>query len=216
MPRKKKGVPAQQGPGTGEWVQSAAAAFDEAYHSLPAGRLPSAEESARAVAKIASPVVGAGSSSSAGAAEVPLSQARLGGIMLHRQSGEGLTATGFEPERHSVMVLGRPVQASPPSVASGGSDGCFLLCVPCHPHHPRKPLRVAQSLSPCHAVCCFSLRSTTLLQLRPAEPFAACPSVVSCDCKLRVLAFWCAGVRPSCFHTRARPGTSSSRTCSMF
>ena len=120
-------------------MQSAAAGWDAAYHDMPAGRLPSAEESARAVAAVAPPVVGAGSSSSAGAAEVPLSQARLGGVMLHRQSGEGLTATGFEPARHSVVILGRPVQASSPGVASDDCHGCFCFCS-FSSTHPRRPL----------------------------------------------------------------------------
>ena len=43
--------------------------------------------------------------------EVPLRDVRAQAQLLHRTSGEGIFATGFEPQRHSVMVLGRPVQA---------------------------------------------------------------------------------------------------------
>ena len=127
MPGKKKEKDAPKGPQGSQWVQSAADAYDAAYHDMPAGRLPSPEDAAAAVAQVAPPVTGVGSSSDVLQAEVPLSQARLGAVALHRHSGEGLMATGFDPERHSVMVLGRPVQASPPSAASGCCDGCYLL-----------------------------------------------------------------------------------------
>ena len=63
-----------------------------------------------------------------GDAEDPLSQEGEERVLLQSQhSGTGFAATAFEPERHSVMVLGRPVQASPPSAASGCCDGCYLL-----------------------------------------------------------------------------------------
>ena len=160
MPTRKKKKQPPKGPQGDEWVQGAAEAFDAAHRNLPAGGLPSAEDVAARVRQVAPPVVGGGSSSSAGAAEVPYSQARLGSLMLHRHSGEGLLATGFEPERHSVMVLGRPVQASPPSAASEGCDGCFIFCVSCHPPHARRPLRVAPILSRAMLCSCFPLRST--------------------------------------------------------
>ena len=104
--------PGPQGP---EWVQSVAEAYDEAHRDLPAGRLRGQADVEAAVLQAGPPLPGG--SSSSGAAQVPVSQARMGGMMLHRHSGEGLMATGFEPERHSVVVLGRPVQASPPSIA---------------------------------------------------------------------------------------------------
>jgi len=31
--------------------------------------------------------------------------------LIHRRSGQALLKSGFEPQRHSVVVLGRPVQA---------------------------------------------------------------------------------------------------------
>ena len=191
MARKKKtGAAAQSGPQSAEWVQSAASGFDAAYRVRPSGQLPSAEESARAVSAVGPPVVAGTSSGSAGSTEVPLSQARLGSVMLHRQSGEGLTATGFEPERHSVMVLGRPVQArqSMHSKRELRRPFLLLLSVPsipslqASPHGPLLP-RATQS-------SCAPSRSATRLRLRHAEPFAACPAVASCDSKLCVLALW--------------------------
>ena len=157
--RKKKKEP--PGPQGAEWVQVAAQDFDAAHRHLPAGAMPSAEDVAARVRQVAPPVVGGGTSSSAGAAEVPYSQARLGSLTLHRHSGEGLLATGFEPERHSVMVLGRPVQASPPSAANEGCDECFIFCLSCYPPHGRRPLRVGPSILSLAMRCsCFPLRST--------------------------------------------------------
>ena len=43
--------------------------------------------------------------------QVPLADVRASTQLLHRSSGEGLMCSGFEPQRHSNMVLGRPVQA---------------------------------------------------------------------------------------------------------
>ena len=82
MPRRKK-KPEEpkgpQGPQGNEWVQTTAEAFDVAHRELPAGQFPSAEAVAAAIQQVGPPLVGGGSSSSsAGAAEVPLSQARLG------------------------------------------------------------------------------------------------------------------------------------------
>ena len=158
--KKKKEPEKPKGPQGNEWVQGAAEAFDAAHRNLPAGGLPSAEDVAARVRQVAPPVVGGGSSSSAGAAEVTYSQARLGSLMLHRHSGEGLLATGFEPERHSVMVLGRPVQASPPSAASEGCDGCFafvLLVI----HPVVAGLSVLAPILSLAMLCfCFPLRST--------------------------------------------------------
>ena len=113
--KEPKKEPRPRGPQGPEWVQSAAEAYDEAHRDLPAGRLRGQADVEAAVLQAGPPLPGG--SSSSGAAQVTVSQARLGGMMLHRHSGEGLMATGFEPERHSVVVLGRPVQASPPSIA---------------------------------------------------------------------------------------------------
>ena len=41
---------------------------------------------------------------------IPLSAVRAANLRAHA-SGVGLLATGFEPQRHTYMVLGRPVQA---------------------------------------------------------------------------------------------------------
>ena len=41
---------------------------------------------------------------------IPLSAVRAANLRTHA-SGVGLLATGFEPQRHTYMVLGRPVQA---------------------------------------------------------------------------------------------------------
>ena len=114
MAKGKKKEP--KGPQGSQWVQQAGRAYDEAHRALPAGQTPEQAHVETAVLEVAQPTV-AGGSSSSGAAEVPISQARMGALMMHRHSGEGLMATGFEPERHSVVVLGRPVQASPPSIA---------------------------------------------------------------------------------------------------
>ena len=43
--------------------------------------------------------------------KVPLADVRAITQLLHRSSGEGLMCSGFEPQRHACMVLGRPVQA---------------------------------------------------------------------------------------------------------
>ena len=165
MPRsKKKGAAAKSGPQSAEWVQSAAAGLDAEYHGLQAGQMPSEHQLAsavQAVDRVSAAELGGSPGSASGATEVPVSQARLGAVNLHRHSGEGLTATGFEPERHSVMVLGRPVQASPPSAANEGCDECFIFCLSCYPPHGRRPLRVGPSILSLAMRCsCFPLRST--------------------------------------------------------
>ena len=160
MPRakKKKEPPGPQG---AEWVQSTAQSFDAAHHYLPAGALPSAEVVAAAVRHVAPAMVeGGGTSSSAGAAEATYAEARMGSLLLHRHSGEGLLATGFEPERHSVMVLGRPVQASPPAATSKGCDACFIFCVlVIHPMAAGLSVLAPHPVA-CHQCSCVPLRST--------------------------------------------------------
>ena len=170
MPRsKKKGAAAKSGPQSAEWVQSAAAGFDAEYHGLQAGQMPSEHQLASAVQAVdpVPPAELAGSPGSAsGATEVPVSQARLGAVHLHRHSGEGLTATGFEPERHSVMVLGRPVQASPPSAANGCCDGCYLL-----------PDSLSSTPSPQASPCCtepFAVQCCFLASLSGLRCVSCC------------------------------------------
>ena len=124
--------------------------------------------------------------------------------MLHRHSGEGLRATGFEPERHSVMVLGRPVQASPPSAASEGCDGCFIFCVSCHPPHGRRPLRVGPPS--CRLPSVF-LCPTTVYHVTPAAARRAFRRVASRrELPLQVVCFlvFAAPVSGSLAFTRGR------------
>ena len=40
-----------------------------------------------------------------------LSSVRTGNAICHRCTGEGLEAPGYEPQRNTMMILGRPVQA---------------------------------------------------------------------------------------------------------
>ncbi len=42
--------------------------------------------------------------------QASLSQVRASALYTYRTGGEGLTATGFEPSRHTVMLRGRPAQ----------------------------------------------------------------------------------------------------------
>ena len=164
MPRsKKKGAAAKSGPQSAEWVQSVAAGLDAEYHGLQAGQMPSEHQLAsavQAVDRVSAAELGGSPGSASGATEVPVSQARLGAVNLHRHSGEGLTATGFEPERHSVMVLGRPVQASPPSAASEGCDGCLAsVFLVIHPMTAGLSV-LAPILSFAMLCACLPLRST--------------------------------------------------------
>ena len=164
MPRKKKAAATPTGPQDAGWVEATAASFDARYQQSPAGLPPSAEVTERAFAAVAPPVTG-GSSGSAGVPEAPLSQARLASVLLHRRTGEGLTATGFEPERHSMVVLGRPVQARPhggrAAIETLGS--CFLRFVAT----PRD-----RSLSHFHFISCCDRRLSVLHSL-PVPSVAA-------------------------------------------
>ena len=47
------------------------------------------------------------------APDLDLQTIRMTNHLLHRYTDAGLTATGFEPLRNAMMVLGRPVQARP-------------------------------------------------------------------------------------------------------
>ena len=65
---------------------------------------------------------------------IPLSAVRAANLRTHA-SGVGLLATGFEPQRHTYMVLGRPVQA--PTLVSAThltqpccQDACAWTSVP--------------------------------------------------------------------------------------
>ena len=53
-----------------------------------------------------------------------VSSVRTGTAITHRFSGEGMEATGFEPQRNSMMVCGRPVQATGLGIFIG-SFRCF-------------------------------------------------------------------------------------------
>ena len=74
------------------------------------------EIQAMCIEHFSAPAEASAASSASAAEQVPASAARSGALLQHRLTGEGLLATGFEPERHAVMVLGRPVQA-----AAGGA-----------------------------------------------------------------------------------------------
>ena len=81
-------------------------------------------------------------------------------------SGIGSPGTAFEPERHSVMVLGRPVQASPPSAASGCCDGCYLL-----------PEYLSSTPSPSASPCCtepFAVHCCDLVSGSGLRYFSGC------------------------------------------
>ena len=56
---------------------------------------------------------------------------RMTGLLHHRRSGEGgLMATGFEPQRHTWVVQGRPVQAaSAPCARCPRACACTALSV---------------------------------------------------------------------------------------
>ena len=54
---------------------------------------------------------------------IPLSAVRAANLRTHA-SGVGLLATGFEPQRHTYMVLGRPVQAPTPVSAIHLAQPC--------------------------------------------------------------------------------------------
>jgi hypothetical protein len=93
-----------------------------------------------------------GSSSSAGAAgsaDLPPEAVRAAGFRVHRHSA--LLATGFETQRHTMFVEGRPTQVS--AVMSSADVRCGL------PRDFYSMVESAQSLSPCDglvSVLCIS------------------------------------------------------------
>ena len=185
MAKGKKKEP--KGPQGSQWVQQAGRAYDEAHRALPAGQTPEQAHVETAVLEVAQPTV-AGGSISSGAGEVPISQARMGALMMHRHSGEGLMATGFEPERHSVVVLGRPVQASPPSIACKAamvvSFSVFLVI------HPMAAGFSVFAPPSCRLPCCVLVSRCSLPDVaavyQMSLPFAPSPARLSCHCKLSV------------------------------
>ena len=88
MPKKKKTAATPQGKQDAGRVEATAASLDARYRQSPAGQAPSEEVMQGAVAAVGPSVVG-GSSGSAAAPEVPMSQARLASVLLHRQTGDG-------------------------------------------------------------------------------------------------------------------------------
>ena len=126
--KKQKKSPSP-GPQNAEWAQSVAAGLEETRrgprstlrpgHGGPSRNRSASEDpeepAAEASASSAAPI-------SAYAQEAQqlekcrklLLETRKEAQIVHRTTDEGLLCTGFEPQRHSVMVLGRPVQACPP------------------------------------------------------------------------------------------------------
>ena len=129
MPTRKKKKQPLKGPQSEEWVQGAAEAFDAAHRNLPAGGLPAAEDEAARVRQVAPRTRRAFRPSVREQERSPTRTKTYEKGELRVHSGEGLLATEFEAERHSVMVLGRQEQASPPSAANDGYDGCLIFCV---------------------------------------------------------------------------------------
>ena len=91
---------------------------------------------------------------------------------------------------------------------------CCLI--PCHPPHPRKPLRVAQSLSPCNAVLLLPFQDYDVSPAAARRAFRRVPSRRELSLQAVVLTLRSAAVRLFYFHTRARPATSSSPISSMW
>ena len=127
MGRKGRKKRSAEEPEDGEWVQRNAellqqyAAFPNSHDSVQADVMQRALAGAE-VQRQGGPASGerlqaamaaAGHGPEAGeAASYPLQSVRVMNQQVHRLLGEGLLVTGFEPQRHSTMVLGRPVQAA--------------------------------------------------------------------------------------------------------
>eukprot|EP00974_Lingulodinium_polyedra_P013896 1347888-Lingulodinium_polyedra.AAC.1 len=70
---------------------------------MPAGQAVPEEVQTMCIEHFSESAQASAASSASAAHEVPLSAVRTGALMQRRFSGEGPMATGFEPERHSVM-----------------------------------------------------------------------------------------------------------------
>ena len=82
----------------------------------PFGKSTTAQARAKALA-LAQSEAARSSASAGGVPQVPGAKAPAGAVIsatlqYHRFSEEGLTATGFEPQRQTVIVEGRPVQVA--------------------------------------------------------------------------------------------------------
>ena len=92
----------------GGWVRQTAQRLEVSRTNYPKAAQPSPLAFGAAMRT----EMDAGSSGGASSSDAPsASEALAATRRMHRHGGEGLLATGFEPQRHSVMVLGRPVQA---------------------------------------------------------------------------------------------------------
>ena len=124
--QKKSPSPGPQGP---EWAQSVAAGLEEARagprstfrpgHAGPSRKRAASEDPEEPAAEASASSAAAGSAGLQEAQHLEkcrklLLETRKEAQIMHRTTDEGLLCTGFEPQRHSVMVLGRPVQACPP------------------------------------------------------------------------------------------------------
>ena len=110
-------MPYQGPPGQADWVQSVHERHRPERESLPrvkSGR-PETEDAVnefgrqQAQARTAALGISSSSSSKSGPPPVLLSQAMEAQQTYHREVGAAFQS-GFEPQRHSTFVLGRPVQ----------------------------------------------------------------------------------------------------------
>ena len=108
--RRKTPESASEAVGEEGWVAATARRLEVSREAYPARRQPSYSAFVEAV-DTERGGTGAASSSSSG---VTTSDAVAAARRMHRHGGEGLLATGFEPQRHSIMILGRPVQVPVP------------------------------------------------------------------------------------------------------
>jgi hypothetical protein len=101
------------------WVPAAAARLEEKRGEHPKGGSQNAADvfatfggpvGGSAAAPVEPFATGGDASSSSAGTRVRMTTARSVHLTQHRQSGEGLLVTGFELQRHSVVVCGRPVQ----------------------------------------------------------------------------------------------------------
>ena len=100
------------------WLQQTGQRLREQRERMPRPFGETTAEQARLIARELAMNEAARSSGSAGGVpRVPGANAPAGALIgaalqYHRFSEEGLMATGFEPQRQTVVVEGRPVQAA--------------------------------------------------------------------------------------------------------